>query len=145
VKGDPKKVPSARSAADHLNSVERSVFVELVRQSQFERILNEKDPPDVPLCELPICIEGEVVPEEVISTRQHPDTRIARRAQTLARLSAIIAGRDVAAGLRRTLLTQAERLAQLSRERFEALGGEALVKHRQVDEPPERAIDEGEA
>lgn len=140
VKGDPKKVEAARQAADHLNSLERAVFMSLVEQSHFKRILNEKDPPDVPLCEIPSGIEGEIVPPDVLSTRQHPDTRIARRAQTLARLSAIIAARDVAGGLRRTLLTQAERLALLARERFEALGGEAIVEHRAADEPTETEI-----
>lgn len=145
VKGDPKKVPSAREAADHLNAVERSVFLDLVSRSHFRRILNEKDPPDVIVRDLPLCIEGEIVPSDVITVRQHPDTRIARRAQTLARLSSIIAGRDVAGGLRRTLLTQAERLAQLAKDRFEALGGESLVEHRAPDDPTDMVINEAEA
>lgn len=142
VKGDPKKVAAARHAADHLNSLERAVFMALVEKSHFKRILNEKDPPDTGLCELPFAIEGEIVPPDVLTTRHHPDTRIARRAQTLARLAAIVAARDVAGGLRRTVLTQAERLARLARDRFEALGGEALVEHRSEDEPPEAEIGE---
>lgn len=140
VKGDPKKVEAARAAADHLNSLERAVFIDLVKRSHFKRILNEKDPPEAELCELPPGIEGEIVPSDVLSTRQHPDTRLARRAQTLARLSAIIAARDVAGGLRRTLLTQADRLALLAKERFQALGGEAIVEQREADEPPETEI-----
>jgi hypothetical protein len=133
--------PEAQSAADHLNAVERTVFVTLVEESRFGRILNEKDPPDVALCDLPTMIGGEIVLPEVLEVRGHPDTRIARRAQTLARLSAIIAGRDVAGGLRRSLVTQAQRLAWLAEERFTALGGEALVPHRSKDEPTEGDVD----
>lgn len=141
VKGDPKKVQAAREAADHLNSLERSVFMKLVSESEFGRILNEKDPPDVELCDLPAAIEGEIVSPDVIRLRQHPDIRIARRAQTIARLAQIIAGRDVQVGLRRALATQAERLAWLANERFIALGGEGAVEERDVDEPSEHDVD----
>ncbi|MEG3123516.1 GIY-YIG nuclease family protein [Sphingomonas sp. GB1N7] len=134
VKGDPKRVQAAREAADHLNSLERSVFMKLVEESDFGRILNEKDPPDVPCCDLPPVIEGEIVGPDVLKIRQHPDLRIARRTQTIARLAQIIAGRDVQAGLRRALATQADRLAWLANERFLALGGEAAVEEREVDD-----------
>ncbi|MES2020329.1 MAG: GIY-YIG nuclease family protein [Pseudomonadota bacterium] len=145
VKGDPKRVPAARAAADHLNALERSVFVKLVSESDFGRILNEKDPPDVPLCALPPAIEGEIVSPDVLKLRQHPDVRIARRAQTIARLAQIIAGRDVQAGLRRALATQADRLAWLANERFAALGGEAAVEQRDADEPTDHDMDGGAA
>lgn len=141
VKGDPKRADAPRRAAEHLNAAERAVFEELVGASRFGRILNEKDPPAAGSCELPWMIEGEIVSADVVALRQHPDVRIARRAQTLARLSAIVAGRDVAGGLRRTLLTQADRLAWLAGERFRALGGERIVEQRGVDEP----TDEDEA
>ena len=133
VKGDPKRSQAARDAADHLNRLERTVFVELVRASEFGKILNEKDPPDVELCDLPPSIDGEIVSEGVRKIRQHPDLRIARRAQTIARLAQIIAGRDVQAGLRRALATQADRLAWIAEKRFSALGGEGAVEKRDID------------
>jgi GIY-YIG catalytic domain len=141
VKGDPKKVEAASRAADHLNRLERSVFAELVKGSVFKRILNEKDPPLVGPCDLPASIDGVIVPEEVRALREHPDVRIARRAQTIARLAQIIAGRDVKAGLRRALATQADRMALLANARFEALGGELSVEERGENEPTEHDLD----
>ncbi|MFM5895530.1 MAG: GIY-YIG nuclease family protein [Novosphingobium sp.] len=141
VKGDPKKVDSARAAANHLNALERAVFLKLVAESRFKRILNEKDPPETAACEIPLGIEGVIVPDAVRVLRSHPDIRIARRAQTIARLTQIIAGRDVQVGLRRALATQADRMAYLARSRFEALGGEAAVEERSEDEPTDNDID----
>lgn len=131
--------PLVSEASDHLNSIERSAFVALVAASRFKLMLNEKDPPAAVDRGLPPAIHGQIVPPEVAIVRMHPDTRIARRAQTIARLSAIIASRDVAGGLRRALLTQADRLAYLAQARFQALGGEALVEERGPDEPTEDA------
>lgn len=141
VKGDPKKVPAAREAADRLNALERGVFLRLIGESEFGKILNEKDPPEVEPCELPIEIAGEIVTPEVRVVRQHPDIRIARRAQTIARLAQIIAGRDVQAGLRRALATQADRLAHIANARFQALGGEKSVETRESDEPTDHDVD----
>lgn len=141
VKGDPKKIAAAGAAANHLNRLERSVFADLVEKSEFKRILNEKDPPLVELCELPDPIEGVIVPDDVRALREHPDVRIARRAQTIARLAQIIAGRDIKAGLRRALATQADRMAFLANARFEALGGEKTVEERGADEPTEHDLD----
>ena len=53
--------------------------------------------------------------------------RIARRAQIISRLSQTISERDVNIGLRRTLVTQADRLRKLAFDRFIELGGEAAV------------------
>ena len=141
VKGDPKRVESAREAADHLNQLERTIFTRLVNESAFGKILNEKDPPDVQPCEPPRAIEADILPPEMRKVRQHPDLRLARRAQTMARLALIIAGRDVAMGLRRALTTQADRLAWLASERFKALGGEAAVEEREPDEPTDKDVD----
>lgn len=141
VKGDPKKVGSAAEAAAHLNRLERAVFDALVKASKFGRMLNEKDPPLVDVCELPESIEGVIIPPDVLGLREHPDIRIARRAQTIARLAQIISGRDVKAGLRRALATQADRIAYLANARFEALGGEASVEERADDEPTEHDLD----
>lgn len=141
VKGDPKKNAEARIAADHLNALERAVFLQLLAESDFGRILNEKDPPAAPDREIPKCIEGRIVGSDVREVRQHPDLRIARRAQTIARLAQIIAGRDVQAGLRRALATQADRLSWIANERFTAVGGEAAVEQRESDEPTDHDID----
>lgn len=141
VKSNPKKTPAARAAADHLNALERTVFLDLISASSFGRILNEKDPPEVDRCEPPRPIEGVIVSEPVRRVRQHPDLRIARRAQTIARLAQIIAGRDVTMGLRRALATQAERLSWIAGERFKALGGENAVEVRSADEPTEKDAD----
>jgi hypothetical protein len=144
VKGDPKKVEAAREAADRLNALERAVFLQLIDQSEFGAILNEKDPPDVEPSDLPREIVGEIVSKDVRMLRQHPDVRIARRAQTIARLTQIIAGRDVQAGLRRALATQAERLAHITTARFKALGGAASVEARTADEPSEHDVEAGD-
>jgi hypothetical protein len=145
VKGDPKRILAARQAADHLNSLERTVFEKLVCDSQFGKILNEKDPARVATCSLPTSIRFDIVSVDVLHVRSHPDTRIARRAQTIARLAQIIAGRDVQAGLRRALATQADRLTWIANERFRALGGEAAVEEREPDEPTDSDVgDDGE-
>ncbi len=141
VNGDPKRVEAARHASDHLNKLERTVFTQLIEASQFRRILNEKDPPLVDLIELPASISGQIVPAEVQELRAHPDVRIARRAQTIARLTQIIAGRDVKVGLRRALATQADRMAVLANSRFDALGGEGAVEERSEDEPADHDTD----
>lgn len=116
------------TAVAHLNALERAVFETLVGASAFGKILNEKDPPPGPPCEVPDSIVGQIVSDEVRKIREHPDTRLARRAQTIARLAQIVAARDIGVGLRRTLVTQADRLAWLANARFSALGGEAAVE-----------------
>ncbi len=128
------KGTDAAKALEHLNRLERTVFVKLINQSRFKKILNEKDPPDVVACELPHEIAGSIVSENVRQDREHPDVRIARRAQTIARRAQIIAGRNVQGGLRRALATQAQRLAFLSDERFQATGGQASVESELGDE-----------
>jgi hypothetical protein len=70
-------------------------------------------------------------PDEVLTLRSHLDVRIARRAQTIAKLAQLISERDIQkhGGLRRVLLVQSQRLESLAKERFLSLGGEALVEH----------------
>ena len=136
-KGKPTQNALARQAADHLNSLEFTVFHKLVADSRFKRILNEKDPPHVAPCELGIEISGDIVSAGVLRDREHPDLRIARRSQTISRLALIISGRSVKPGLRRALLTQAQRLQYLAEARFTAMGGEAAIEVRAADEPTE--------
>ncbi len=124
------KGADAEAAKRHLNALERAVFLELVAQSKFKKMLNEKDPADAAPCTMPEPIRGDIVSEEVRKVREHPDTRIARRALTLARLAQIVSARSIKVGLRRTLVTQADRLAWLANARFAALGGEAAVESK---------------
>ena len=127
------KSRNAADAQNHLNRLERTVFLELISQSRFSKILNEKDPPIVDVCDFPPVISGKIVSEAVRADREHPDIRIARRAQTIARLAQIISGRNVQGGLRRALATQAERLSFLAEERYQATGGQLSVEIEQPD------------
>ena len=60
----------------------------------------------------------------VFEERQHPDVRIARRAQTIASLARLISERKVGKGLRTTLLVQSQRLEALARSRLQVFAGE---------------------
>ena len=116
------------SIARRLNWLERAVFDRLIEQSRFKAILNEKDPPllvDVTAV-IPTSVRGRIVSEAVLKLRGHPDTRIARRAETLSLLAKVIAERRVQSGLRRTLLTQAKRLAWLAERRMNELRGQPV-------------------
>ena len=116
------------SIARRLNWLERAVFDRLIEQSRFKAILNEKDPPllvDVGAV-IPTSVRGRIVSEAVLKLRGHPDTRIARRAETLSLLAKVIAERRVQSGLRRTLLTQAKRLAWLAEKRMNELRGQPV-------------------
>lgn len=112
-----------RDAKAHLNWLELHVFQHLLTQSHFQAVLNEKDPFHVADngYALPQSWRGRIVSDEVFQLRNHPDTRIARRAQTLSLLAKVISERQVQTGLRRTLLTQAKRLAWLAERRLEEL------------------------
>lgn len=114
---------SAAEAKKHLNWLELSVFKMLLDRSQFHAVLNEKDPFEVPNngYTIPQSWRGKVVSDGVFEIRKHPDTRIARRAETLSLLAKVISERQVQRGLRTTLLTQAKRLAWLAERRLAAL------------------------
>lgn len=116
-------------AKEHLNALEYHVHQKAKAESRFKAILNEKDPPK-PTQEffVPDPIRGKIVSAEVFELRGHADTRTARRAQVIARLSQTIAEREVKVGLRRTLVTQAERLKWLANKRFKEMGGESAVE-----------------
>lgn len=137
VKSGPNRAPADvwRAAADHLNALERLIFERAIAQSRFSAILNEKDPPPTPECDYFDPVEAVLLSDEVLQIRAHPDTRVARRAMTIARLAQVISERELkSGGLRRALVTQAQRLEWLARERYEALGGQASVKQRDRDE-----------
>ena len=67
---------------------------------------------------LPKCYRKRIIPDDIFPHRKHPDTRIARRASTIASLARVISERKVSKGLRQTLLTQARRLERLAAERL---------------------------
>lgn len=71
---------------------------------------------------LPQSFKKRIIPDTIYTQRKHPDVRIARRATTIASLARVISERDVSAGLRRTLLTQARRLERLAGQRVQELG-----------------------
>jgi hypothetical protein len=116
------------SIARRLNWLERAVFDRLIEQSRFKAILNEKDPPLLvdATAVIPTSVRGRIVSDAVLKLRGHPDTRIARRAETLSLLTKVIAERRVQSGLRRTLLTQAKRLAWLAERRMNELRGQPI-------------------
>lgn len=106
-------------AKTHLDALEYVIFKQSIERSTFKAVLNEKDPPKPKrLIAPPKSYRGEIVTDEVSRLRDHPDLRIARRASIMARLAQIIAERKVARGLRRALLTQAQRLQWLAEQRY---------------------------
>lgn len=113
-----------KQACRYLNNLEFKVFQMAIEKSEFNAVLNEKEPPrpteDI---ELPPSCDGVIVSTEVEKIRSHPDYRIARRASTLARLATVISERLVNDGLRKTLLVQAQRLSWLAERRYKSLSG----------------------
>lgn len=112
------------AAKKHLNALEYLVFDTSIQNSEFKAVLNEKDPPPPEIdITLPPSSRGNIVSDEVYQIRSHPDFRIARRALIISRLAQVISERQVQAGLRRVLLTQAKRLQWLADRRYSALSG----------------------
>jgi len=101
-----------------LNAIEYTVFQKVLKESSFRAVLNEKDIPKTRLVKLPPSYRSRIIPEGLYEIRRHPDTRIARRASTIANLARVISERNVSKGLRRTLLTQARRLERLAATRL---------------------------
>lgn len=124
------------AANAHLNALEHMIFSRLRRQSRFNVILNEKDPP-APTVKIkePRSFRGTILSDEIRALRGHPDSRLARRALTVSKLAQVISERELKGlGLRRVLLAQATRMRWLAEQRFLALGGEAGVEVGAEDE-----------
>jgi hypothetical protein len=123
--GSEERKAERRKAKTHLGKAEYTVYRKLLRASKYHAILNEKDVAGGPssIISLPIVAELRIVPDEVYEVRKHPDVRIARRAATIANLAQVISERAVSKGLRRTMLTQARRLADLAVQRFKSASG----------------------
>lgn len=111
-----------------LDRLERTIYDAAISESRFGVILNEKLPPDVEAladAEVPVRFIAEVVPEDVIEERSHPENRIQRRAETLSRLCSVIRERpSPSTGLRRVAVVQSVRLAWLSAQRLADITGD---------------------
>lgn len=114
----PQNANSKAELQQLLNAVEYTVFQKVLQDSKLGAVLNEKDIPAARKVKLPKSYRGRIIPEALYELRKHPDTRIARRASTIANLARVISERNVSKGLRRTLLTQARRLERLAAERL---------------------------
>jgi hypothetical protein len=109
---------NADDQMEHLDRAEFTVFQKVVAESKLGAVLNEKPPRPTSLVELPKHYSQRIIPDSIYPHRKHPDTRIARRASTIASLARVISERKVSKGLRQTLLTQARRLEKLATERL---------------------------
>ena len=105
------------------NAAEYTVFQRVLESSKLRAVLNEKDIPITALIELPPSVRRRIIPEEIYEALKHPDIRIARRANTIANLARVISEREVSKGLRRTLLTQAQRLEDLAKRVYQVFCG----------------------
>jgi hypothetical protein len=134
-----KKNQNYEKACATLNALEYWVHQKAIKASKFKAILNEKDPPE-PTVKIspPPPLRQRIVSDQVDELRRHSDVRIARRAQIISRLAQTISEREVKIGLRRTLVTQAERLRRLASDRFQELGGEAMVPKGPEDEEEDK-------
>lgn len=111
-----RKEPQKKAQVD---AIEYSAYFQAIRNSKYKAILNEKIPPVSPEVALPAPYRFTLVPEGMREDREHPDVRIARRAETLARVAAVAHERgEVSAGLRRVIVIQAVRLADLAAARL---------------------------
>lgn len=134
-----RKNPEFELAKADLNALELAVFRICIAKSRFKAVLNEKDPaPTDQSIEVPAPVRAVIVGQEVLQIRGHADVRIARRAQTIARLAQVISERQVSVGLRRSLLVQAQRLEFLAGEQLAAWGGAGAVPKK----TPEAAEDD---
>ncbi|MGP5265936.1 GIY-YIG nuclease family protein [Brachybacterium alimentarium] len=119
-----------------VDAIEYSTYVHAIRNSKYQAILNEKIPPVSPLIDLPIAHRFALVPEDMREDREHPDVRIARRAETLARVAAVAHERgEVSAGLRRVIVIQAVRLADLAASRLAFSEGRRRPSPDAIDVP----------
>ena len=111
----------ASDAKEMIVRAEYTVFCQAVQASYFGKVLNEVEPEEAELIDLPSSVRRYILPKKVRKRREHPDVRIARRARTIANLARVISEREVKVGLRRTLLAQAQRLERLASQRLEGL------------------------
>nr|AXV46402.1 excinuclease ABC subunit C [Arthrobacter sp.] len=119
-----KKAQSYIDAKKHLDAMEYTAYLDAIDNSRFKAILNEKIPPISNRVTLPPSLRRSLITSEIREERNHPDIRIARRAETISRLAAVARERgEVSDGLRRVLVIQAVRLAYISAVRLAYVEG----------------------
>lgn len=102
-----------------LDAYEYTAYINAISASRFKAILNEKIPPISDPVVLPKSLRWSLIDDEIREERNHPDIRVARRAETISRLAAVARERgEVSEGLRRVLVVQAVRLAYIAAERL---------------------------
>jgi hypothetical protein len=117
-----------------VDAIEYSAYLSAIEKSKYRAILNEKIPPVSPRVDLPTSHRFVLVPDDMRPDREHPDVRIARRAETLARVAAVAHERgEVSAGLRRVIVVQAVRLADLAAARLAYSEGRARPSAEAID------------
>ncbi len=114
--------------AKRLAEAEYTVFQRVLAKSELNAVLNEKEIAETPVVELPPPFRRRIIPPDLFDTRKHPDVRIERRANTIARLAKVIRERHVTPGLRQTLLTQTRRLELLACSRLDEVRGSSRAR-----------------
>jgi hypothetical protein len=111
---DTRLLPKAEKTAA-IDALEYSVYLATIERSKYYATL----PPVIPRIELPSSNRFPLVPDDMREDREHPDVRIARRAETLTRVAAVAHERgEVSSGLRRVIVIQAVRFADLAAARL---------------------------
>lgn len=129
-----KKAQTYIDARKHLDAAEYTAYLNAIERSRFKAILNEKIPPVSEPIDLPPSLRRSLITDEIRADRNHPDIRIARRAETIARLAAVARERgEVSEGLRRVLVIQAVRLAYISAVRLAYAEGRATPDPAAID------------
>ncbi len=119
-----------------VDAIEYSVYLAAIEKSKYHAILNEKIPPRSDRVDLPDSYRFNLIPAEMREDREHPDVRIARRSETLARVAAVAHERgEVSAGLRRVIVMQAIRLADLAAARLAYAEGRERPLPEAIDVP----------
>ncbi|CAL9659970.1 hypothetical protein SUDANB95_06933 [Actinosynnema sp. ALI-1.44] len=125
LEGSQRNDPGAR---EKTNAVEHTVYVNALHQSRFHALLNEAIPAPSRPVELPPSWRFVLADARLRRERGDDSTRIARRAENLARLTARAVERPyVSDGLRRVILVQAARLTQLAAARFSYATGQPPI------------------
>ncbi|MFF3566891.1 GIY-YIG nuclease family protein [Nocardia jiangxiensis] len=130
------RMEPAKERRTQVDAIEYSAYVRAIQNSKYKAILNEKIPPVSAIVDLPAPRRFVLVPEDMREDREHPDVRIARRAETLARVAAVAHERgEVSSGLRRVIVIQAVRLADLAAARLAYAEGRARPAPNAIDVP----------
>ncbi|WP_181420697.1 GIY-YIG nuclease family protein [Curtobacterium sp. MCPF17_046] len=117
-----------------INELEYSVYLSAIDQSKYKAILNEKIPPVSAEVPIPKSYRFNLIPSDMREEREHPDVRLARRADTLSRVAAVAHERgEVSAGLRRVIVIQAVRLADLAAARLAFAEGRERPRPSAID------------